>query len=75
MNRDKHMLDVIFGSASPVELNHRQASGDMDTTQQGRSADIDPTGLDLKRNSFVNNRSFEILLESLQIKQPLLHCV
>ncbi|KAF2176606.1 hypothetical protein K469DRAFT_438086, partial [Zopfia rhizophila CBS 207.26] len=35
----------IFGSPPPVETNQRQASGKMNTSQQGLSADIDLPGL------------------------------
>ena len=35
-----------FGSPSPVESNHRQASGVMNTSQQGPSADIDSIELE-----------------------------
>jgi hypothetical protein len=35
----------IFGSPSPIESNHRQASGAMNTSQQRLSADIDSVGL------------------------------
>ncbi|KAF8852992.1 hypothetical protein BDZ45DRAFT_677987 [Acephala macrosclerotiorum] len=34
----------IFGSPSPVESNHHQASGAMNSSQQGPSADIDSAG-------------------------------
>ena len=36
----------IFGFPSPVESNHRQASGALNSSQQGPSADIDSTGLE-----------------------------
>ena len=36
----------IFGYPSPVDSNHRQASGAMNTSQQGPSADIDTAGLE-----------------------------
>jgi hypothetical protein len=36
----------IFGSPSPVESNHRQASGALNSSQQGPSADIDSAGLE-----------------------------
>lgn len=41
-------LRNIFGhpATSPVESNHRQASGVMSTSQQGPSTDIDSTGLE-----------------------------
>jgi hypothetical protein len=36
----------IFGSPSPVESNHRQVSGALNSSQQGLPADIDPAGSD-----------------------------
>jgi len=36
----------IFGSPSPVESNHRQASGALNSSQQGPSADINSAGLE-----------------------------
>jgi hypothetical protein len=36
----------IFGSPSPVESNHRQASGALNSSQQGLSADVDSAGLE-----------------------------
>ena len=36
----------IFGSPSPVESNHRQASGALNSSQQGPPADIDSAGLE-----------------------------
>jgi hypothetical protein len=48
----------IFGSPSPVESNHRQASGVMNTSQQGPSADIDSARLengDVERSPSTSN--------------------
>jgi hypothetical protein len=48
----------IFGSPSPVESNHRQASGAVNSSQQGPSADIDSAGLengDAERSPSVPN--------------------
>ena len=36
----------IFGSPSPVELNHRQASSALNSSQQGPPADIDSAELE-----------------------------
>ncbi len=36
----------IFGSPSPVESNHRQASGALNLSQRGPSADIDSARLE-----------------------------
>jgi hypothetical protein len=37
---------IFIRNPSPVESNHRQASGIMDTSQQGPSAEIDLAGFE-----------------------------
>jgi hypothetical protein len=50
----------IFGSPSPVESNHRQVSGALNSSQQGLSVDIDSAGLengDAERSPSASNSS------------------
>ena len=46
MKREKHLPYIFFGYPSPVESNHSQASGALNSSQQGPSADIDSAELE-----------------------------